>query len=446
VNLTTRSLAFLIALLAVPTAALAQPLPSGTTPLFGGAKQRIAASGLDCSLSVVEAYDSETPSEYVGIVPPETLLSGYSTMFIGTADYRWRGRSVEIGAGGQSVFRHYLDLEDTAALSQSGAVGLSARLGARTTFLANQSVAYSPAYLYGLFPSTTATEPGAAIPTAPNYVVDDSESMSYDTTLTLTRGLSRRSRLSASGNYQFTDFMHETPFRPDLRSGGLHGALLLDVSRNTTTRIGYEFRTGTFESGADVIATQRAVSATENGIGVGLSHVRPLSKTRSLTFSADLGWSSVNVPDSPASADAGGRLNRVSGKVALDAQLTSGWRARAAWQRGLEYIADLTQPVFVDGVMGEVGGLVSRRIEVLAAARYSSGASALNRGADTFDTHSADLRIRYGLTQSLAIYGEYLYYFYDFRENRRLAPGIPPVLDRNGVRVGFTLWMQPIRR
>ena len=41
---------------------------------------------------------------------------------------------------------------------------------------------------------------------------------------------------------------------------------------------------------------------------------------------------------------------------------------------------------------------------------------------------------------------EYLYYFYDFGEGTPLLVGIPPGLERNGVRAGFTLWMPALRR
>ena len=51
-----------------------------------------------------------------------------------------------------------------------------------------------------------------------------------------------------------------------------------------------------------------------------------------------------------------------------------------------------------------------------------------------------------GLTPTLATYAEYVYYFYDFGDNVRLAPGVPSGLERNGVRVGLTLWVPALRR
>ncbi len=44
------------------------------------------------------------------------------------------------------------------------------------------------------------------------------------------------------------------------------------------------------------------------------------------------------------------------------------------------------------------------------------------------------------------VYGQYLYYFYDFQRNAQPPTGIPAGLERNSVRTGFTLWVPALRR
>jgi hypothetical protein len=39
-----------------------------------------------------------------------------------------------------------------------------------------------------------------------------------------------------------------------------------------------------------------------------------------------------------------------------------------------------------------------------------------------------------------------LYYFYDFAEGTPLLVGVPPGLERHGVRAGLTLWMPALRK
>ena len=112
----------------------------------------------------------------------------------------------------------------------------------------------------------------------------------------------------------------------------------------------------------------------------------------------------------------------------------------------MEYLADLPVPVFADGFGAGVDGLISRRVDVSASAGYSNGESALGRDSLQFDTYTGNLRVRYALSRTFAMYGEYLYYYYDFRGSAQLLVGIPPGLERNGVRAGLTLWVPALRR
>jgi hypothetical protein len=164
----------------------------------------------------------------------------------------------------------------------------------------------------------------------------------------------------------------------------------------------------------------------------------------SLEFS--FGSSIVNAPVSSVAEAGSGRFYGLSGDLAAAWQFARGWQTRGTVRRGLEYVAQLSEPVFATGFSADLGGFITPRIDVLASARYSSGGSALNRDALTFDTYGVDLRIRYALTRSLAVYGQYLYYFYDFTGNAQLPTGIRSGLERNGVRAGLTLWVLGLRR
>jgi hypothetical protein len=433
---------------AVPAFSQVTGVQSPPGGLFGGGDAgRRVHHKLDFSLSLIEAKDSDTPAELRGIGPSETQLSGYSTMFMGNAEYHWDGSRVQVGATGASLFRRYNQLQDTQSVSGSAGVGLSARLGGRTTLLANQSATYSPSYFYGLFPSEATGEPGEAVTAAPDYAINDSASYFYGTTLTLTRGLTRRSRLSATGEFQYTDYLHETGARRDLNSQGVHAEFSNNLARNTAVRVGYRYRTGKFGYVADALAGNLGVSATENGVDVGVRHSRPLSATRRMSFEFSLGSSMANTPaSSAADQPATGRFYGLSADFTAAWQFTRGWQTRGTFRRGLEYVAQLGEPVFATGFSADVGGFITRRIDVLASARYSSGRSALNRDALAFDTYGADLRIRHALTRSLAVYGQYLHYFYDFTGNVGLPTGIPFGLERNGVRAGLTLWVPAMRR
>ncbi len=116
-----------------------------------------------------------------------------------------------------------------------------------------------------------------------------------------------------------------------------------------------------------------------------------------------------------------------------------------SYRRGVEYILQLSQPVFIDGVNISATGSVSRRVDVTVAAGYSNGASVLQQSSQ-FDTYTGDIRSSIGLTRTLSAYLEYLYYFYDFGTSGLLAPGLPQKQSRNGIRVGLTLSTPLLRR
>ena len=174
------------------------------------------------------------------------------------------------------------------------------------------------------------------------------------------------------------------------------------------------------------------ISATEHGVNAGLEYSHPLSAARRMSFAFNVGSSVMDTPASTVQQGADTRLYRVYGDVAASWNLSRSWTTRATYRRGLEYIPEFTQPVFVDGFTAEIGGLCTSRLEILASTMFASGASAVTDSSSTFDTSSADVRVRYAITSTFAVYGEYIYYRYDFRDGRLLAPGIPPGFERNG--------------
>jgi len=102
-------------------------------------------------------------------------------------------------------------------------------------------------------------------------------------------------------------------------------------------------------------------------------------------------------------------------------------------------VTGLSEPISAKSFNASLTGLLTRRVDVLASAGYSSGESALTLGASVFDTYTGDARVRVALVRSLATYVEYLYYVYDSRGSLPIVPGMPPILQRRSVRAGLML-------
>jgi hypothetical protein len=136
---------------------------------------------------------------------------------------------------------------------------------------------------------------------------------------------------------------------------------------------------------------------------------------------------------------------KVLGDFAFRYQFRKSWETRASYRRGLEYVPELSAPVYTDGFSAVIGGLFNPRMDFSATAGYSTGESAVLRSASAFDTYTASARVRHAVTRTLAAYVEYLYYYYDFGRTQ-LPLGVPSTMERNGIRIGITVWVPVIGR
>jgi hypothetical protein len=94
----------------------------------------------------------------------------------------------------------------------------------------------------------------------------------------------------------------------------------------------------------------------------------------------------------------------------------------------------------------ELQGLMGRHVDVSASAGYVLGRSALSLDSQRFDAYTGTVRGRYAVARSVALYTEYLYYYYDLHRLQALTLGLPPIYEQHGVRVGLMLWNRAVGR
>jgi opacity protein-like surface antigen len=388
----------------------------------------------DLQLNVGEAYDDDVYADLRSVDVNADQASGYYTHLNASAAYGWQGERLRLGATGTAALRFYDRLQDVRSISHSAGVGLYVQLLRRTSIFVNQTAAYSPSYLYGLFPSAHVPSPGDTEPTAPDYDTSDNESYSYVSTLSLTHGVGRRSNVSVSIDYRYVDLVEETVLRQDLASYGLFAQFTHPLTRNTAIRVGYRQRGGDLGFGT-------LGDTSEHGGEFGWLYSRPLSATRRALFGVTLGSSVVDAREGLLIPSQPDRVYRVMAEGLVGYQFSQGWQARMTYRRGLDVVLALRDPVFADGLSATVDGVFTPRLDFLAYGGFTKGQSALSQQSSTFDTYTANVRLRYALTQMWATYVEYLYYSYDFRGTAQLPVGVSPQLDRNGIRVGVTMWL-----
>lgn len=418
------------------TTGSARPFRGG---LFGAQRPQKSSQSLDVSAFVLEAYDDNLFATLGGTVDPRSRpVEGFYSMLLPGVDYRLSNRRFQVAVTGLSALGYYPDVREVRSISHNLAAGFSAQAGRKTTILLNQAASYSPSYLYGLFPGKPDVTPGEPLPDSPNYAVNDVESYSYFTTAAISHQLSSRMTAVIGGNYRFTDFTHETITQRDLTSKGGDGQFSYQKTRNLALRLSYHFLTGNLGYGG-------SVDTDENRLEGGISFSRPLSASRRMNFTFNVGSSVVDPNVADPNLQVPDRLYRASADGSIDYPFARSWVVRGSFRRGLEFVPGLAQPVYANGVTTGLDGLLGRRLEIGVAGSYSQGRSALTPAASQFDTYSGSARLQYALANSTAIHVEYLYYFYDFLGDVLVLSGAPPRMERNGVRVGLRFFVPALK-
>jgi hypothetical protein len=413
-------------------------------------RDALARELLDVEVAASGAYDSDVSTQTVtgGAVQPQP--PGYSVWGIGSLLYLRRFSDGQLGAAATSSVRHYPDARNFTNATHSGALSLNTSLPARLGLQVDQLGAYSPAYLYSLFPPLPTSSADQTVMIPPDYEYDLDASSSYysSTSVALTRALSRRMSLGAWGTLKHTNFSNETDLRQDLTTYTLSARFSRNLSRNNRLSISYRYGAGNYGLGVDR-------TTNENAVDIGLDFDRPLSAIERVSFFVRVGGSSVTLPALIPGVDleTGGvdaRSVKVTGEGGLVYPFARAWQLRGSVSRGTQYVAGVNQPLFVNGFSGEINGTLAGRIGVIARLRRTSGTSVFT-GSALLDTYTGQGRVGVAVTRRLEAYAEYLYYGYDTGVSD-VAPGIPvlpgaPVdLERHSARAGLVLRVPAYRR
>ena len=261
--------------------------------LFGGsAADPDIRHSFDVATSVLGGYDDNAADAAGGSPESPLYQSGFYTGFSGTVAYSWQGKSVQVGASLGTDVRYYTEEDEFIGANQFGGIGFSAALGERTRVSANQSVSYSPAYLYSLFPASGPVTLGA--PVGVGDPLGEEHVWIYDTTANLTRDVSRRGSIEVLGDFRYSDYNQAGTVGRDLKSYSAGARYRHGMTRYAALRLGYVYRKGSYGFGTDV--TRPTVV---HDIDVGVDYKRPLSLTRRTTVNFGVGSSIVNTPIDP---------------------------------------------------------------------------------------------------------------------------------------------------
>lgn len=468
-----------LAALAVAAPASAQGGSSVPSGLFGA--NRAGGSSRDLltlQMALSESIDSDVAPEFRERLPGGQLPGRRSSLLAAGVDYARNRRAVQFSAGATSLLRYSYDLEAMKPGAASARVGVGLRMPGRAgTLSLSQALTYSPSYLYQLLPDDAIdSEPGADPPPPdnPDYRIDTRDSLAYRTRLRLQTGSGLGWRMTSTAEHGQTDF-GDNAARGERRIWDGSARVSYHPTRRGSVSFGYRYRASSY--GGDNTSQVHEVP-------VGFDVTPALTPLRRVTFRVVVTPTMMNTfglvspaPDAGADVPAvfvtdgilvdasrftegredtqrpdegtrpvdGRHRYAVQGEAGLSYPISLRWLISTAYQRRIQTLAVLAEPVATHGAQVRLAGVMGRRVDVAVQARYTRGASAAGVRGNRLATAQGSARLRFALTRSIALSGEYLYYRYDFGGNL-LAPDLPPFLERHGVRVGISMFAQPIGR
>ncbi len=408
--------------------------------LFGVAATDDRPQSLDFTATLGGAYDDNLTSggQGQGSIDPRFQESGfYGTARAGLA-YSRQSERLSLLANTQAGLIYIPEFDDYVAPTYRASVTLAKQVFRRDLFQFHQSAGYSPYFRPRISP-TFADDPfGDGLSGLPGngdvVVLDDADfalfirrNVRLTTAATYARQFTLRSSLHFQYNFRDTIFLDDdTGLRQWAQRGGVR--YLYQATRNARVHAGYGYRQARYGQLEEPIES--------HDLDLGVDYFRALSLTRRTTFT--FGSGSAAVVRDRVDRD---RLiqYRLLINAALDRQMGQSWTATLAYFRGFRFVEEFSEPFSSDSVVASLGGYFNRRVSFQSSAGYSTGSLSSSRRA--FDTTYAAAMIQVALTRNLALYNQYFYYYYKFREGIVLPPGIHSSLDRRGVRVGLNLWI-----
>jgi hypothetical protein len=393
--------------------------------LFGPAKvEETRPSQLDLTWSLYGAQDVDDTGllNLDAAVPTSQVYSGTN---LGLA-YARRAEHKTLMLNAGSATRYYPDLDRIVSTRYSADMTFTILPSDRWQVQTAGTVSYSPFYqvAFGAVPEVPG---GGQVEPNPDYASSLQESMTYGSYFGAQRTFNPTSSMNMSYELRYTQFLgaaHYADQRAEFR-------YTRSMSKSLALNLKYRQSAATPVSGSD----EPGVYASN--IDIGLGYNRSLFSSRN-TVSFATGTSTVSA--------GGGRQFMLTGSARLTRQVSRLWTAELLYDRGVHVPDGSLTPFFFDTLTASISGYVNRRVMFRAFPSYARGTAGVGAQSNPYDSLASTTRLEVALGRRVALYGEHFYYRYAFANKTALPPMVAASgLNRNGARVGLTLWTPVIR-
>jgi hypothetical protein len=408
--------------------------------LFGGPQNPTAPQSLIASASLYGAYDDNVMAGVGGVNRFDPRLqrrgeyvgasAGLTYALARENERSWFGLTSGATANG-----YFVDADRTLVPHAHATALVGFRVGRYGALRLDQQAVYSQYYRFLVFPSLLGVDDDGALAGDGDLELFERRALRSRSGIGFSQGIGSRSTLSAGYAYGIVNYI-DAEFA-DWRSHNADINYARRLTARATLNLGYGHRR--MESSLET-SRSRAV----HDVNAGVTYSRALSFSRRTSFSFSTG-SAILVRDDLDVPGSDPRANlRLLGDVVLNHEMGRTWTAQAAYKRGIAFREGFDDPFLTDALSAGISGLITRRLDLSALARWSFGK--LDRpGRTAHDGFVGTVQARYALARYVALFARYLYYQYEFGPDVPLDPGLARSLDRQGVRVGVTASVPLIR-
>jgi hypothetical protein len=381
--------------------------------------------------------DGETTVGLIGSAPdpiPETATYGY---IFARATYAHDGRKMDFSASGSTSTRYYNTTDGFTPMWVGGNARLTGDLGRHGQYLLNQTMSYSPYYVFSLTPEFLSELSVDAPPDTlePGFDPDTDLRSSrratyrYDTRTSYTHQIGRYTRASVNYGLNYVDSA-EPAF--DLIANRAGGRITREVGRYWDVYGGYGLRVSTYRD-----SPYNSIIVHDLDSGVRYNRALPFSVRTRVAFSV----SSSLVNDGVSTRF------RINGNGLLSHVFSRTWVASAYYRRDNDVLYGFLAPfvTFSDSIGGLVIGKVAGPVYLTASGAYSRGSYSALSVENVVNSSWAVLRVHVPIMWLLSTYVEGYYSQYDFDRRIGLLPSVPTTTDRLGIRAGVTFLVPVLR-
>lgn len=434
-KVTTYGIPALVAFaLLMPVASAAQTAGGGDVrrpyrALFGGDPNDATSSSL--SISFNGGYEDNVVPRDNAELDPRFQASSLTGGAVASLILQRAGERAAFGVSLTSSLR-YIQTEQELMSSGHGANAFTrVRFGERASVNVTGGFMWAPLYnplLSGSGFGAEGFESFAPAPIGADYSAGSRPATFANGAVNVNYVLTRRASLSGGYGLHYEDYTDEDRQQTGatIRAGASYRVTRYSNLRLSYSRVDHRLRNGDTRGNIDDFSG-------------GIDYRRPLSLSgRRTTFTITPGWAIDR-------RDGGFRLH-ATGSATVNHEIGRTWTAKASYRRGFRFADGFDAEMLANTATVSVDGLLSRRVSLGFGGQFVISADNRDQQSSRdYQAYSASSRVSYALTRNMSTYVQYIYYSYQFGNSVVLPASIGRRLDRQGVRVGLSLWAPILR-